>query len=92
MANESISSLLTRPLEVTDVIDLFNIINVRIEFDGTLDAYLAKTDTMPNPSQHVLYLLIWLHSIEISHYYPVRWQESITHCCIYFTWMLYVAF
>lgn len=30
-----------------------NINSVEIGFGGTLDAYLAITDTMPNPTQHV---------------------------------------
>lgn len=41
-----------------------NIISVGIGFDGTLDAYLAITDTMPNPSQHVFADLVAFHRDE----------------------------
>lgn len=39
----------------------FNITCMGIGFDGTLDAYLAKTDSMPNPSPHVLTALVAFH-------------------------------
>lgn len=38
-----------------------NIDSVGIGFDGTLDAYLAITDTMPNPTKHVFADLVAFH-------------------------------
>ena len=43
------------------VTDLFNISNVGIGFDGTPDACLAITDTMPNPSLRVFADMVALH-------------------------------
>lgn len=57
-ADEGSDSQLTLLLEMMNATDLFS---VGIGFDGALDAYLAITDTMPNPSQHVFADLVTLH-------------------------------
>lgn len=51
-----------------------------IGFDGTLDAYLAITDSMPNPTQHVSADLVY--PIDSGHECQVEQKQSLLSSCI----------